>query len=383
MPHSEELVIANIMEGLPVGILVIRPDGIIAAANPAAAEILDMVDAPMQDQPWADLFLEDAGSSDLADAILEAVQHGAVGLQKSIAHQRKDGKTSHLQVTTSYLKENDTIVAVVLLLEDETERVEMLKRENRHLREIHQLQDARVKGLNKLALSVAHQIRNPLMTIGGFGAMMLREQEPGSPYSHHLEVILEEARRLENVVASVRDYAQLRPARRSRVPSCVLLAELEDHANNRAKNDGRTLEWITACPVVDFFVDHELFLKAMQALIDNAFDFTEQHPLRLRVMASAEDDACVITVRDNGPGVSQEHLPFAFDPFYSSKPDGVGMGLPTARRIIAEHGGTLTLHSRENGAEAMVVMGPEALVFPENEQRQNKDAPHNLLPEQE
>jgi len=131
-------------------------------------------------------------------------------------------------------------------------------------------------------------------------------------------------------------------------------------------------------------VDHEMFLKAMQALVDNAFDFTECPTVELRVMAASEDDACVITVCDNGMGVSQEHLPYAFDPFYSSKPNGTGMGLPTARRIIAEHGGTLTLHNTESGAEAMVTMGPEALIFSDStEKREISAAPKNLLNGQE
>lgn len=355
------IIIQNILDSLPVGVLVIQPGGKIAATNPAVEEILGLDEEDIMGKSWAELFIEDSDNPEFADVIVEAVQLEAVGLRRSIPYTCPAQRKMQLSVTTSYLKEDGETIGVVLLISDDTERHEFLTRDNRHLREIRQLQEERVQGLNKLALSVAHQIRNPLMTIGGFGNLLLRELAGNNHYERQLNGIIEEAKRLEGIVGAVRDFATLRAARRSEVASCVLLSELEAHAKARAKNEHRDVEWVTACPLVDFVVDHELFVAAMTALIDNAFDFTEGPVVRLRVMVEPREHDCVMTLRDRGMGIPEENRPYVFDPFYSTKPDGVGMGLPTARRILAEHGGTLELSSPDVGAEAVITLTEQSL----------------------
>lgn len=365
------IIMQNILDSLPVGIVVIQPDGRIAAANPALEKVLGIDEEDIMGQPWAKLLIEDSDNTEFADIIVEAVQLGAMGLHRNILFDRPDGKSVHLSVTTSYLKEDEETIGVVLLISDETERYEFLERDNRHLREIWRLQDERVQGLNKLALSVAHQIRNPLMTIGGFGNLLLRDLGGEAHYREKLETIVDEAGKLELVVDAVRDFASLRAARRSRVASCILLSDLETHARKRAESEGRQLEWSTACPQVDFMIDHEMFGMAMTALIDNAFDFTEGPVILLKIMVNPMDQKCTITLRDRGMGIAEEDLPYVFDPFYSTKPDGIGMGLPRARRIIAEHGGTLDLTASGRGAEAIITLTEQSLDHTEG---------HKLIP---
>lgn len=372
--NNSDLIIRNIFEVLPVGVMVIRPDGTIATVNPALTEILGIVREDMVDRNWIDLFIpgDDGETPEIADVILGAVQWEAVDLCKNLNHIRPDSSSVHICVSSSYLKDGDEVVGIVLLVMDETERQDFAERENKHLREIRQLQDERVQGLNKLAMAVAHKIRNPLMTIGGFSNLLLREFDKDSTQVHHLHTIIEESKRLEHMVKSVRDYANIRAAHSSRVPSCVLLAELEEYAHKKAGEADKKIEWITACPVVDFVVDHELFLRAMQHLVDNAFDFTPWPIVRIRIVVEPGDNDCRISVLDRGMGVGEDHLPFVFDPFYSSKPNGQGMGLPVARRIIAEHGGTLKLARRENsGTEAGIWLGEHSL---------EQDSGHRIVP---
>ncbi len=350
------IIMQNILDSLSVGVLVIQPGGKIAGTNPAVEEVLGLDEEDIMGKSWAELFIENNDNPELADIIVEAVQLEAVGLRRTVPYTNPAGQNMHLSVTTSYLKEDDAIIGVVLLIADDTERHEFLARDNRHLREIRRLQDERLSGLNKLAMGVAHQIRNPLMTIGGFGNLLLRELKDDERYANHLTTIIEEAKKLEAIVQAVRDYTSLRPAQRSRVASCVLLAELEEHAVKRAREEGREVEWITACPEVDFIIDHEMFVRAMLILIDNSFDFTEGPVVRIKVTVDTNEHDCTIFLRDRGMGISEENIPHLFDPFYTTKPHAVGMGLPTAQRILAEHGGTLELNRRDVGTEAIITL---------------------------
>lgn len=355
------VIMQNILESMPTGILVIQPGGKIAATNEAAEKILGVNEEDIMGKSWAELFIEDSDNPEFADLIVEVVQLEAVGLQRSVPYTCPGGEKMQLSVKTSYLKEDGHAYGVVLVISDDTEKHQFLSRDNRHLREIRRLQDERVSGLNKLAMAVAHQLRNPLMTIGGFGNLLLRELGDNEHYANQVTTIIEEARRLEGIVGAVRDYTSLSAARRSKVASCVLLSELEDYATRRAEKEDREVEWTTACPLVDFIVDHELFVRAMSLLIDNSFDFTEGPVVRLNVMVEPNEHDCTVTLSDRGMGVPEENRPYLFDPFYTTKPDAVGMGLPTARRIIAEHGGTLELATPEVGTQAVINLSEQSL----------------------
>ncbi|WP_187170432.1 two-component system sensor histidine kinase NtrB [Salidesulfovibrio onnuriiensis] len=355
------VIMQNILESIPTGILVIQPGGKIAATNQAVEKILNISEEDIMGKSWAELFIEDSDNPEFADIVVEAVQLQAVGLHRSIPYTCPDGGKLQLSVTTSYLKEEGEAFGVVLVITDDTEKHQFLTRDNRHLREIKRLQDERVQGLNKLAMAVAHQIRNPLMTIGGFGNLLLRELGENEHYASQLTTIIEEAKKMEGIVGAVRDYTSLRAANRSEVASCVLLSELEDYARKRAESEKREVDWVTACPLVDFIIDHELFVMAMTILIDNAFDFSEGPVVRIKVMVEPDEHECRITLSDRGMGIAEKDKPYLFDPFYTTKPDAVGMGLATAKRIIAEHGGTLDLNTPEVGVEAIITLAEQNL----------------------
>ncbi len=201
--------------------------------------------------------------------------------------------------------------------------------------------------LARLLGRLAHEIRNPLSSLD-IHVQLLEEDlatlapETRKPLDARLEIIHGELHRLESIVERFLRLAgpsalDLEPAEISKIIMhvCELL---------RAEASTRQIE-ITAqienhLPSVN--VDSVRLTQALMNLVINAVQAVEKNG-RVQVSAakSAAGDALVLRVQDNGPGIPENKLEEIFDPYFTTKPEGVGLGLWIARQIAVAHGGTL------------------------------------------
>ena len=189
----------------------------------------------------------------------------------------------------------------------------------RSFRDLRAVEEGRER-LAHLAMSVAHQVRNRTMTIGGFASLAVRRAPAEDPVRGYLDTIIEESRRLEHMVGAVSDFASLPHAIRTVVPVGESVLAALEQARQRAAQQGRTLHWQVEVP------DGHMVHGAASLLQRLVFE----------ILANASDFA-----REDGGEVSCRLLcvgGFIFDPFFSRKADGVGMGLCIARRIAGECG---------------------------------------------
>ena len=247
------------------------------------------------------------------------------------------------------------MIGVLLLFADITEKHQLYKREREILRAMNRLQEERTEGLNKLALSVAHQIRNPLMVIGGFSGRLL--QEASSPENtQRLQVIMEELRRLESVVRAVERYAGMPKLKGNALDLGEWLPKNADQLLSFLEPD------VLVC--LDLSVqsclvqaDPILLGNALQELLRNAVEATENTPVVLDLNCEHAGDKAILCVRDQGMGIPEENLPFIFDPFFTTKTHSVGIGLCLAERIVLEHQGEIEVESSpETGSSFRILL---------------------------
>lgn len=216
----------------------------------------------------------------------------------------------------------------------------------RSYRDLLAVDEAR-RSMNLLAMSVAHQIRNRTMAIAGFANILKRNASSGNGGSKYLESIVEESGRLEEVVGAVNAYSTCGPPDFSRIQ---LLPALENAVERFVAAAGRrgteyALDMRTS-PAVGM-ADGKMLSMALDALFDNVLDFVEGG--EVVVLLQADSHGTVLEVLDRGPGIADQHMPHIFDPLFSTKPDGVGMGLCMMRKVGLEHGWDVILSNRPGG----------------------------------
>lgn len=202
----------------------------------------------------------------------------------------------------------------------------------------------RMVALARLSQGVAHEVRNPVMSIGGFAKRIKQKLSPDNPMYKYAEIIMNEAARLEKMVKDVEDYARMRRPEFGEVD----LRELVKHALEdwQAREGSGKIDIRLDLPEDEttFPADEELLCLALSNLFQNAVEAMDGEGL-LSVAGYLEARHVIITVTDTGRGIPPKKLPLIFDPFFTSNTQGSGLGLTTVDRIVSGHHGTVNVRS--------------------------------------
>ena len=223
----------------------------------------------------------------------------------------------------------------------------------RSYRDLRTIEEGR-RGLHLLAKSVAHQIRNRTVAIAGFANLLRRRMEGEGDPAQWLATILEETGRLESMVGEVTRYTSLEMGELRVVGIRDLIERAMDQAESKS---GRTVEWEVLCPDQPVRVDPVLAVTAFEAVLRNAVDFSPDVP-KVAIRVSPGSLACVVEVEDHGSGIGAGELEHVFDPFYSTKSKGAGMGLAVVRKVAMEHQWDVALRSKAGQGTVVRIVIP-------------------------
>ncbi len=228
----------------------------------------------------------------------------------------------------------------------------------------------RLATLGEMAAGIAHEIRNPLGAIKG--AAQYLDPSADRPESRFLQVIVEEADRLNAVVTQFLDYAKPSAIREYKEIDLNLLIQKLVTLLSTTAPEGVDLRFQSSLLRGKIRCAPEQIHQVLLNLIQNAFKSlrrwdlpTEQGEKRVVVSLDAfeTDDLhsmVRVTVDDNGPGIARENLEKIFIPFFTTDPSGSGLGLPICRKIIQAHGGTIEVSSAPGVTTQFRVILPEA-----------------------
>jgi PAS domain S-box-containing protein len=258
---------------------------------------------------------------------------------------RRDGAVLYLTLNKSMLVDRGKVFGILIEISDVTHIHMQHQREKQILEERNQLQHERVESLNKLSLAIAHQIRNPLMAIGGFAGLLRKRLNGDSVAGAYLESIVDSGHRLEEVVKSVTAYTSLRLGQRKTMSIQDIVDEACKTLNHRLPHLAEDIRWRREIEPWQAQMDPAFMVRALTEVLTNSAE-ARNDSSEIHIAARQANGQQFLEISDSGKGIPPDDLPYVFDPFFTTKAVGVGMGLPLAERIVREHGGRIHITSQ-------------------------------------
>ncbi|MGE0548303.1 MAG: nitrogen regulation protein NR(II) [Kofleriaceae bacterium] len=225
----------------------------------------------------------------------------------------------------------------------------LVRREaRRHADERARERERRLAHLGEMSAVLAHEIKNPLASLKG-NAQLLAAMLPAGEKAHaKAGRVVDEAMRLEQLTNDLLQFVRTGTIQRSSVDPAALV---RDAATSIA--DGVAVD--TSAAPATWSLDAGRMREVVVNLVDNAL--AAGAPVATRVAHA--DGKLMIEVTDHGPGVPEEDRERVFEPFFTGKTQGTGLGLAVARRVVELHGGTLAVHTAASGGALFRAEIPE------------------------
>jgi PAS domain S-box-containing protein len=248
----------------------------------------------------------------------------------------KTGEHLPVELSASLIPGDDQEVSTVGFFRDLRERQQLQEK---------LLQSERLAALGQMAAHISHEVKNPLMVIGGMAGQVLKTSQEGPPKNvEKLRIIVEEIRRLEEFLAEVGSFAKLSEPRKCPLDLNSLIREmcrklaatLQDHRVKLAMQLDSNLPQIQFDP-----------LLLRQVLLNIAKNGIEAMPAggTLTFASGRDNDRVLVRISDSGEGIPPDIMDKIFQPFYSTKPKGSGLGLAISQTIVKAHQGEIRVES--------------------------------------
>jgi signal transduction histidine kinase len=244
-----------------------------------------------------------------------------------------------------------TFAVIIMVLERARSESERL---HARLREAERLATA-----GELAAGMAHEIRNPLAAIVNATALLTDEAHlTAGERASTLAAVRTEARRLNRILSDFLRFARPQEARRA--PGDI--RDVVQHVSALIRDDHSRAARVDVKVAVDpavprFAFDRDQVTQVLWNVALNGVEAMNGRG-RLSLEVARRTGGVTLAVSDTGPGIPRERLPRVFEPFYSGKPNGSGLGLTIAERIVAAHGGRIEIDSPPGGGTRVTLHFP-------------------------
>jgi two-component system phosphate regulon sensor histidine kinase PhoR len=337
----------TILGAMQDGLLVVDARSRITLMNPTFQELFELRD-PAVDVP----LIEAVRHATLDQLVAETLRNGeAMRSELSVTNSHTYSER-HVEVSAVPIKKtDDEITGAVVLFHDFTE----LKQVDRIRREF--------------VANVSHELRTPLSILRGYIEVLLDEPEtPREELTRILSIMERHSKRLERLVGDLLSLAELESSRAELELNFVRIDELFNNLIRdwKEKLSAKNLEVIIDLPseALTLHADGTRLEEVLHNLLDNAVKFSPENG-QIRLRATRCDSNMVLSVADNGIGISKEHLPRIFERFYradkarSRELGGTGLGLAIVKHIAQLHGGWVEAESELGRGTTIRVVLPQ------------------------
>jgi signal transduction histidine kinase len=222
----------------------------------------------------------------------------------------------------------------------------------------------KLASVGKLAASVAHELRNPLTGMKMWLYSLRKSVSDRPDLDEKLQVISDEITRLEAIIRNFLEFSRPPTLKRENVPLAEIVEKTLVLLQPRFEEKGLRLECDLPPQPIRLYADPQQFRQVLLNLLGNALDATpEGGQISLRAWTetvAAGRARAMMRIQDTGPGVPESVRQHIFEPFYTTKEGGTGLGLCIAANIIARHGGQLVLEESSNPGAVFTLWIPLA-----------------------
>lgn len=332
----------SILENMADGLLSADLEGKVASGNPEAARILGLGEKELKGRALKELLPE-------AEEAVSAVLDGAEGKRElEVTLQGADETERPVGVALSALKsEEGEIRGAVLLLRDLTE----VRRLEERIRESEKL-----AAIGQMAATVAHEIRNPLSSLKGFAQLFAGKFSKGSPEAGYASLMVREVDRLNRTISDLLFYSRPLSLQRSRVSVGDLLGETVRLLEPDFRSLRQSVE-IGAIGKVAAEVDPDQMARVFLNILLNAHQAAGEGG-RIAIAASGDNGICRVAVSNSGPEMTSEESARAFEPFFTTREKGSGLGLSIVKKIVDLHHGRVSIESSRGEGTTVIIELP-------------------------
>jgi PAS domain S-box-containing protein len=343
------------IESMLDGIVVCDREHLPIIYNKSAERMLRFTVADPTEQPlWLSL-----ADEDLASFFKATLEGEETVLDREFGLDSK-GATRLVAVSVSTLVSQGKIEGAIVHMEDITDK----RRREAQLRRAESL-----ASLTTLAAGVAHEIKNPLGSISIHVQLIKKalqgKEEVEVPFlERHLGIVDEEIERLNKIVVDFLFAVRPMDVNLRESDPGALVAEIAELIKPEAERAGIDLDLSIDDGLPRVALDDRLMKQAVINLVKNALAAMPGGG-ELRLSASKKEDEIAISIADSGLGISEEDLPKIFEPYFTTKENGTGLGLTITFKIVREHDGEITVSSKPGQGSTFTIHLP----IPQKEQR--------------
>jgi len=317
---------SGIVENMPNGLITLDQNGAPVMINQTARKIFGW--GQTKEEELAD----DPVIKSLAGEFLPRPAEGGSLIEREFTVSAGNGRSIPLAVSAAAAPAGggeDQHMEMVLILRD-LSPIRDLEEQVR--------QSEKMAAVGRLAAGVAHEVRNPLSSMRGLARFLARDMDENSREAEYLKVMVDEIDRLNRVMTGLLDFARPRQPNLERLDLNEAVRHTLGLITDDAKHQGVIVEESLSADPVIVMADRDQVTQAVLNVLLNGIEVMPDGG-SLKVRTFRERDFAVVSVEDTGPGIQAEDHSRIFDPFYTTKHRGTGLGLALVSRIMEAHGG--------------------------------------------
>jgi signal transduction histidine kinase len=212
----------------------------------------------------------------------------------------------------------------------------------------------RLAALGQVVAEISHEIKNPLMMIGGFARQLAKDSRDEKSLAK-LDIIANEVQRLESLLKEMREFYLPRALELKGFDINALLRQVQDFIKEECDKRGIGLEFRTDREEIFVDGDRARLEQVLLNLAKNALEAMGQGG-KISFASGLKQGLVKISISDNGVGLSEEEKAKIFSPFYTTKKQGTGLGLSICKRIIEDHPGSALEFTSEKGKGSTFIL---------------------------
>jgi two-component system sensor histidine kinase HydH len=331
-----------LVKNMPIGLIALDNSGQIVTCNEKAQALLNVAYGDALGKEAAEIL-----PRPLKNLLEELPEQGGL-LERDIKLTSPDGKDQIWEIIAAGLMDEGIPAGKILLVHDATAIRELEKEvtKSRHLTSI-----------GSLAAGVAHEIRNPLSSIKGF-AVYLKEKLSGNTEDKKTaEIMIQEVERLNRVISQLIEFARPLELKKERTHFSDLVKHTLKLIDAEAQKNKITIDMEIDEDASLIEVDSDKIKQVLLNIFLNALAAMKKGG-KLVIMFLPGKSYFTVIISDTGVGIEKTDLPRIYDPYFTSKPAGTGLGLAVVQKIMEAHGGHIKVESMAGQGTKVFLLFP-------------------------
>ncbi|MCM8815026.1 MAG: ATP-binding protein, partial [Candidatus Omnitrophica bacterium] len=325
--HQESL-----LENLPDGVITVDQDQNIIIFNEEAERITGLRKEEVLEKRFKDV---------LPHCIQKLLTELLVS-KKRIRHIEtefnRNGNTVPLIASgTCFYSSDGAILGAQLIFSDISELKSLQKQIERN---------ERLASLGILAAGIAHEIKNPLVALKTFSQLLPEKFNDEEFRLNYTKIVIPEIERINKLVEQLLAFAKPGPPKMEKIDLVSIVRSIMILVSAQEKFKSIDITMTADADAIDIIVDPEKIKQALLNILLNSAEAMENGFGKISISIKKNTDSVVIEVCDNGRGIQPEYLDKIFDPLFTTKADGTGLGLTIVNEIISQHNGKIHVESK-------------------------------------